>query len=114
VEGASVARGVALATVAAILGAVAIVVLGGVFAVSAGLIAIAGATGWAVAAHMSVFLKGLGDADREAPQVPLLKLSLEFNDIAGRRHRTSYDIEFHWYVATPHAFSATDLIAELS
>ncbi len=60
----------------------------------------------AVAAHMSLFLKGLGDADREAPQVPLLKLSLEFNDIAGRRHRTSYDIEFHWYVATPHAFEA--------
>jgi hypothetical protein len=28
---------------------------------------------------MSLFLKGLGDADREAPQVPLLKLSLEFN-----------------------------------
>jgi hypothetical protein len=28
----------------------------------------------AVAAHMSLFLKGLGDADREAPQVPLLKL----------------------------------------
>jgi hypothetical protein len=50
--GASVARGVALATVAAILGAIAIVVLGGVFAVSAGLIVIAGAAGWAVAAGL--------------------------------------------------------------
>jgi hypothetical protein len=47
----------------------------------------------AVAAHMSLLLKTLGDEDdedREAPQVPPLRLSLEFNDIAGQRHRTSY------------------------
>lgn len=47
--GASVARGVAISTVAAILGAVAIVLLGGILAVSAGLIVIAGAMGWGVA-----------------------------------------------------------------
>jgi hypothetical protein len=50
--GASVARGVALATFAAILGALAIVVLGGVIAISAGLVVIAGAAGWAVAAAL--------------------------------------------------------------
>ncbi len=60
----------------------------------------------AVAAHMSIFLKDLGGKSSEAPQVPPLKLSLEFNDIAGQRHRTSYDIEFHWYAVTPHTFEA--------
>jgi len=60
----------------------------------------------AVAAYMSIFLKGMGDGDRESPQVPPLNLSLEFNDIAGERHRTSYDIEFLWYLATPHSFEA--------
>ena len=43
------ARGVAFGTVAAAVGAVAIVMLGGVLAVSAGLVVVAGATGWAVA-----------------------------------------------------------------
>ena len=56
--GASVARGVAIATVAATLCSIAIVVLGGVFAVSAGLVAVAGATGWGVAA---LFRYGAGD-----------------------------------------------------
>jgi hypothetical protein len=60
----------------------------------------------AVAAHMSLFLKALNYDDREGPKVPPLKLSLEFNDIAGQKHRTSYDIEFHWYLVTPYAFEA--------
>jgi hypothetical protein len=60
----------------------------------------------AVAAHMSLFLKVFGEEDSKAPQVPPLELSLEFNDIAGQRHRTSYEIEFHWYAVTPHAFEA--------
>jgi hypothetical protein len=46
---ASVARGAALASVVGILGAAAIVVFGGVLAVSAGLVVLAAATGWLVA-----------------------------------------------------------------
>ena len=46
---ASVARGLALASVVAILGAAAVVVLGGALAVAAGLVVLAGATGWLVA-----------------------------------------------------------------
>jgi hypothetical protein len=49
-SGASVARGVVLAIVAAIVGAVVVVVLGGILAVSAGLVVIAGATGWLIGA----------------------------------------------------------------
>ena len=60
----------------------------------------------AVAAHMNLFLKAFGGEDREAPQVPPLRVFLEFNDIAGKRHKTSYDIDFHWYAATPHTFEA--------
>jgi hypothetical protein len=56
--GASVARGAAISTVVAIVGAVAIVVLGGVFAVTAGLVAVAGGLGWAVAAALGY---GAGD-----------------------------------------------------
>ncbi len=52
--GASVPRGVAVATVVGIVGAVVIVVLGGVFAVSAGLIVAAAAIGWAVAMAVRV------------------------------------------------------------
>jgi hypothetical protein len=58
-----VARGAAISTVAAIVGAVAIVVLGGVFAVTAGLVAVAGGLGWAVAAAL-----GYGAGDRLAPR----------------------------------------------
>jgi len=45
---ASVARGLAIAVVAAIIGAIAIVVLGGVLTFTAGLIVVAAATGWGV------------------------------------------------------------------
>lgn len=52
--GASPARGVAFGIVAAVAGAAAITLLGGILAVSSGLIVVAGATGWAVgvAAHV--------------------------------------------------------------
>ena len=56
--GASVARGAAISAVAAIAGAVAIVVLGGVFAITAGLVVVAGGLGWAVAAGLGY---GAGD-----------------------------------------------------
>jgi hypothetical protein len=56
--GASLVRGVAIASVAAIVGAVAIVFLGGVLAISAGLVAVAGGLGWAVAAGLDY---GAGD-----------------------------------------------------
>ncbi|MDO8484168.1 MAG: hypothetical protein Q7S35_04415 [Candidatus Limnocylindrales bacterium] len=46
---ASPARGVAFGVAAAVVGAAAMTVLGGVLAVSAGLLVVAGATGWAVA-----------------------------------------------------------------
>ena len=46
---ASIPRGLAIATVVAILGAVAIVVLGGVLVVTLGLVVVAAATGWGVA-----------------------------------------------------------------
>ena len=52
--GASVLRGVAVATVVGIVGAIIIIVLGGVFAVSAGLIVAAAAIGWAVAMAVRV------------------------------------------------------------
>jgi hypothetical protein len=56
--GASLTRGVAIGAVAAIIGAVAIVFLGGVMAISAGLVVVAGALGWAVAAGLAY---GAGD-----------------------------------------------------
>jgi hypothetical protein len=46
---ASPVRGIALAAVAAVVGAAAITALGGLFAVSSGLLVVAGASGWAVA-----------------------------------------------------------------
>jgi hypothetical protein len=49
---ASVARGVVLAVVVAIVGAVAIVVLGGLLTLTAGLVVVAGATGWGIAAAL--------------------------------------------------------------
>jgi hypothetical protein len=51
---ASGARGLAFAVIAAILGAAAITVLGGVFAVSSGLLVAAGAAGWAVAVGLRI------------------------------------------------------------
>ncbi len=56
--GASVARGLAIATVAAIAGAAATVVLGGIVTLTAGLVGVAIATGWAVAAGLRF---GAGD-----------------------------------------------------
>jgi hypothetical protein len=50
--GASVARGLAFATIAAIAGAALTVVLGGVITLTAGLVGVAIATGWAVAAGL--------------------------------------------------------------
>lgn len=52
--GRSVPRGVAVATVVGIVGAAVITVLGGVFAVSAGLIVAAAAIGWALAVALRV------------------------------------------------------------
>ncbi len=52
--GASVPRGVAAATVVAIVGAAGITVLGGVLAVSAGLIVAAAAIGWTAAVALRV------------------------------------------------------------
>lgn len=50
----SLARGVAVATVVAILGAVAIVLLGGVLTLSTGLLVVAGATGWGIAVALGI------------------------------------------------------------
>jgi hypothetical protein len=49
---ASVARGLAIAVTVAILGAVAIVLLGGVLTLTAGLVIVAGVTGWGIAAGL--------------------------------------------------------------
>ena len=51
---ASLARGVAVATVVVILGAVAIVLLGGVLTITTGLLVVAGATGWGIAAALRI------------------------------------------------------------
>jgi hypothetical protein len=51
---ASVARGLVFATVAAIGGAAAILVLGGVLTLTAGLVVVAAVTGWAVAQGLRV------------------------------------------------------------
>ena len=51
---ASLARGVAVATVVVILGAVAIVLLGGVLTITTGLLVVAGATGWGIAAALGI------------------------------------------------------------
>jgi hypothetical protein len=50
--GASAARGVGYALAAGVVGAAAMTVLGGVLAVSAGLLVVAGVTGWGVAAGL--------------------------------------------------------------
>ena len=50
--GASVARGLALAVVAAGIGGIAIVLLGGILTLTAGLVVVAAATGWAVGAGL--------------------------------------------------------------
>ena len=51
-QGASLARGVAIAVAAAGVGAVAIVILGGVLTVTAGLIIVAAAVGWGIGAGL--------------------------------------------------------------
>lgn len=50
----SIPRAIALATVAGIVGAAATLVLGGMLAITAGLLVVAAATGWAVAAAVRV------------------------------------------------------------
>jgi hypothetical protein len=44
--------------------------------------------------------------DESGPKVPPLKLSLKFYDIAGKKHRMSYNIHFVWPDATPYVFEA--------
>ena len=61
--GASTARGAALAVVAAIVAAGAIVLLGGLLSISAGLIIVAAAAGWAIAGALRY---GAGDTSRPA------------------------------------------------
>lgn len=63
---ASVARGVAIAVVVAIVGAAAIVVLGGVVTFTAGLVVVAGAIGWGIAAGLRF---GAGDHLRPTRRV---------------------------------------------
>lgn len=75
---ASTARGVVFAIVAAVAGATAIVVLGGVLAVSSGLLVVAGATGWAVAAGLRAGAGRQLAADRRW----LLALSLALLSVA--------------------------------
>jgi hypothetical protein len=55
---ASVARGLAIAGVVAMVGALAIIVLGGVLSITSGLVVVAGATAWGVAAGLRF---GAGD-----------------------------------------------------
>ena len=62
---ASASRGIVFAVLAAIAGAAAITLLGGVLAVTSGLIVTAGATGWAVASALRVGAGGrLGSSRR--------------------------------------------------
>lgn len=61
-------RGVVFGAAAAIAGAAAITVLGGVLAISSGLIVVAGATGWAVAAGLRA---GAGGSIRRTRRVRL-------------------------------------------
>jgi hypothetical protein len=57
----------------------------------------------AVSVCAGVFVR---DYDENGPAVPPLRLSLEFCDIAGKKHRMQYDIHFVWADATPHVFEA--------
>jgi len=63
---ASVARGVAIAVVVAILGAAAVAALGGLVLVTAGLVVVAGVVGWGVAASLRF---GAGDHLRPGRRV---------------------------------------------
>ena len=75
---ASVPRGIAIATVVAIVGAVAIVVLGGILALSAGLVVVAAVIGWGVAIALRV-----GAGDHLAPRRRLaLALTLSLGSVA--------------------------------
>ena len=62
-----------------------------------------------VSAYMSLFLRGAAGPidDKAAPNVPPLKIVLNFDDIAGEKHKTSYDVEFEWYAFTAYEFKAT-------
>ncbi len=68
----------------------------------------------AVAMRMSHFLRDFKNEEREAPQMPPLQLVLQFSDIAGKRHHMVYEIDFHWYMATPYAFEAELIPTRLS
>jgi len=57
----------------------------------------------AVSVCAGVFVRNY---EESGPKVPPLKLSLEFYDIAGKKHRMSYDIHFVWPDATPYVFEA--------
>jgi hypothetical protein len=57
----------------------------------------------AVSVCAGVFVR---DYDESGPKVPPLKLSLEFRDIAGKKHRMLYNIHFVWPDATPYVFEA--------
>lgn len=72
-------RGVTFAALAGLVGAVAIVVLGGLLALSAGLIVVAAATGWAVAAGLRVGAGSSLDASRRrslAAAIALVAIAL--------------------------------------
>lgn len=65
---------------------------------------------WAVATHMSYFMRMLGQNPpprRQPPVVPPLRLSLSFTDIAGRRHHQAYEIAFKWHMASKRSFRAS-------
>jgi hypothetical protein len=55
-----------------------------------------------VSVFMSVLLKNLNSQNR--PAVPPLTLSIEFYDIAGKKHRMSYEIAFSWDTAGYYFF----------
>jgi hypothetical protein len=57
----------------------------------------------AVSVCAGVFVRNY---DENGPKVPPLKLSLEFYDIAGKKHQMSYNIHFVWPDATPYVFEA--------
>ena len=60
----------------------------------------------AVSACMNVYLReiGTGTSARPLPEVPALRMSLHYDDISGKRHKNTYDIEFEWYGASRYEF----------
>ena len=59
----------------------------------------------AVSVYMNVFLRNL-NGEGKGPAIPPLKLSLEFYDIAIKRHKVSYEMEFQLEFGTHYAFKA--------